>query len=376
MARSPGASSLHGPAGRAPPQCESHTAARAASSAGRSTPSWQGVLVARLLKLLLKRRKLSGRIERTRVLIRLTVGGDWRRPRGVTIRPAEGAPVPAEWVEPAPAATLPAAPRRTVLYLHGGAYMFCSPRTHRGITAFLARRIPARVLVPDYRLAPEHPFPAALEDALACYRWLLSQGIAAREIALAGDSAGGGLALAALLALRDGGEPLPGAAACLAPWADLAATGASIQSNSGTDAWVFGEAVAVGARLYLGSVPATYPLASPLYGDLSGLPPLVIHASESEVLRDDALRLADKARRSGVPVRLRMWRGLPHVWQGFLPFIPEARESLEEIAAFLARPLSLASVSHERDRETGRGDWPERLSAGSGATPKPPRSRP
>ena len=198
------------------------------------------------------------------------------------------------------------------------------------------------MLVPDYRLAPEHPFPAALEDALACYRWLLSRGSAAREIALAGDSAGGGLALAALLALKDAGEPLPAAAACLAPWTDLAATGDSVRSNSEADAWVYGDAVAAGAGLYLGNTPATHPLASPLYGELRGLPPLLIHVSDSELLRDDGLRLAERARRAGVPVRLRMWRDLPHVWQGFVPFIPEARESLEEIAAFLAAPRSPA----------------------------------
>ena len=314
--------------------------------------SWQGQVVSWLLKRLLKRRRLGGRIARTRALIRLIAGHDWYRPRGVTIRPADGAPVPAEWVEPErPAASSGVReerlPRRTVLYLHGGAYLFCSPRTHRGITAFLARSVPARVLVPDYRLAPEHPFPAALEDALACYRWLLSREIAAREIVLAGDSAGGGLTLAVLLALKDGGEPLPAAAACLAPWTDLAATGDSVRSNSASDAWVYGEAVALGARLYLGSTPATHPLASPLYGELAGLPPLLIHVSASELLRDDGLRLAERARRAGVPVRLRMWSGLPHVWQGFAPFIPEARESLEEIAAFLAAPQSRAAEAEE-----------------------------
>ena len=309
--------------------------------------SWQSHLASWLLKRLLKRRRLGGRIARTRALIRLAAGHDWRPHRGVTIGPADGAPVPAEWVEPARPARSPAAsgervPRRTVLYLHGGAYLFGSPRTHRGITAYLARHVPARVLVPDYRLAPEHPFPAALEDALACYRWLLSRGSAAREIALAGDSAGGGLALAALVALKDAGEPLPAAAACLAPWTDLAATGDSVRSNSEADAWVYGDAVAAGAGLYLGNTPATHPLASPLYGELRGLPPLLIHVSDSELLRDDGLRLAERARRAGVPVRLRMWRDLPHVWQGFVPFIPEARESLEEIAAFLAAPRSPA----------------------------------
>jgi acetyl esterase/lipase len=298
--------------------------------------SWQSHLVSVLLKVLLKRRKLGGRVDRTRALIRLVAGEEGRTPRGVTICTADGAPVPAEWIEPARSASGHGMPRRIVLYLHGGAYLFCSPRTHRGITAYLARRVPARVLVPDYRLAPEHPFPAALEDSLACYRWLVSKGIPAHQITLAGDSAGGGLALATLLALRDAGEPLPAAAACLAPWVDLAATGESIRTNSVSDAWVYGEAVARGAGLYLGATPATHPLASPLYAELKGLPPLLIHVSDIEILRDDGLRFAYKAREAGVRVQLRMWRGLPHVWQGFVPFIPEARESLQDIAAFLA----------------------------------------
>jgi monoterpene epsilon-lactone hydrolase len=313
-------------------------------------PSWQARAVTWLLQRVMKRRSLAGKIERTRRIIRLVAERDWRLPaplrrrQSVRFRPAAalgssaaggaGAPVSAEWVEP-----LDTAPVRTLVYLHGGAYLFCSPRTHRGITAFLARHIPARVLVPDYRLAPEHPFPAALEDALACYRWLLAQGTPAREIVFAGDSAGGGLALAALVALRDAGEALPAAAACIAPWTDLAATGQSVLANSQSDAWVYGESVPIGAAAYLGGTPATHPLASPLYADLKGLPSLLIHVSDSELLLDDSVRLAERAIAAGVSVRLKVWPGLPHVWQGFVPWIPEARESLLEIAAFLAGRL-------------------------------------
>ena len=301
----------------------------------RRRASWQGRAVDWLLKRVMKRRKLEGKIERTRLVIRLVAERQWRKPRGVLVRPAHGAPVPAEWVEPHP---LPpgGSPRRVLVYLHGGAYIFCSPRTHRPLTTFLARHIPARVFVPDYRLAPEHPFPAALEDALACLRWLVAQGTAPGDLVLAGDSAGGGLALAALLALREAGETLPAAAACLAPWTDLAATGRSVMANSESDAWVYGETVAMGAAVYLGTTPATHPLASPLYADLRGLPPLLIHVSASEVLLDDSVRLAAQARAAGVPVTLKVWPGLPHVWQGFVPFIPEARQSLREIADFLA----------------------------------------
>jgi len=294
-------------------------------------PSWQSRAVTAALKSLMKHGAEEGQVERTRAVIRRVEPLLVLR-RGVRVLAADGAPVAAEWVLPAGTA-----PRRTLLYLHGGAYLFCSPRTHRGITAFLARAIPARVLVPDYRLAPEHPFPAALDDALACVRWLAGSGMAAGELVVAGDSAGGGLALAAQLALRDAGEALPGRAALLSPWVDLAATGDSIRTNSDSDAWVSGDVVAPGATLYLGQTAANHPLASPLYADLKGLPPLLLHVSDSEVLLDDSTRLAERARAAGVSVTLRVWPGLPHVWQGFVPFIPEAASSLREIARFLAQ---------------------------------------
>jgi len=294
-------------------------------------PSWQSRAVTAALKSLMKHGAEEGQVERTRAVIRRVEPLLVLR-RGVRVLAADGAPVAAEWVLPAGTA-----PRRTLLYLHGGAYLFCSPRTHRGITAFLARAIPARVLVPDYRLAPEHPFPAALDDALACVRWLAGSGMAAGELVVAGDSAGGGLALAAQLALRDAGEALPGRAALLSPWVDLAATGDSIRTNSDSDAWVYGDVVAPGATLYLGQTAANHPLASPLYADLKGLPPLLLHVSDSEVLLDDSTRLAERARAAGVSVTLRVWPGLPHVWQGFVPFIPEAASSLREIARFLAQ---------------------------------------
>ncbi|MFI5400681.1 MAG: alpha/beta hydrolase [SAR324 cluster bacterium] len=296
-------------------------------------PSWQSRAVTAVLKLGRKRRPEFRDVERTRAGIRRMEPLLAFR-RGVQVSAARDAPVAAEWVVPAGAA-----PRRTLVYLHGGAYLFCSPRTHRGITAFLARAIPARVLVPAYRLAPEHPFPAALDDTLACLRWLARCGVAARDLVLAGDSAGGGLALAATIALRDAGEALPARAALLAPWVDLAATGASIRQNSESDAWVYGDLVALGATLYLGKTAASHPLASPLYADLTGLPPLLLHVSDSEVLFDDSRRLAQRAQAAGVSVTLKVWPGLPHVWQGFVPFIPEAGMSLREIAAFLAAPL-------------------------------------
>jgi len=251
---------------------------------------------------------------------------------GLRITNAPGAPVPTELIEPLGAPTA-----LTMLYLHGGGYLVCNPRTHRTLTTYFARNLPAKVLVPDYRLAPEHPFPAGLEDALACYRWLRLQGTPAENILLAGDSAGGGLALSLLLTLRDAGEALPAAVACMSPWTDLAGTGASVVSNTLSDVWFFGESLPIAARLYLGGAAPTHPIASPLYADLHGLPPLIIHASDNEIVRDDSVRFAWKAKEAGVDVSLKIWPGLPHVWQAFIPFIPEARVSLEEMVAFLRR---------------------------------------
>ena len=234
-----------------------------------------------------------------------------------------------EWIEPADPDLHAEAP--VVLYLHGGGYFFCSPRTHRPITIGLATHARSRVCVPDYRLAPEHPFPAPVEDALFTYRTLLAQGVAPSRMVVAGDSAGGGLALALLVALRDAADPLPAGAILYSPWTDLAATGQSLIDNDESDVMFRGAWMAHGAALYLGDsgVPTDHPLASPLYADFAGLPPLHCYVSSSEVLRDDTLRMADRARAAGVSVSVEMGRRLPHVWPIFYPFLPEARIALK-----------------------------------------------
>ncbi|HVU38957.1 MAG TPA: alpha/beta hydrolase [Opitutales bacterium] len=302
--------------------------------------SWQARAISAFLRTFKRRHTLIERAGAAGLYVRATrnfVGHLARffpyRRAGLRFHPAPGAPVPAEWIIP-----LDAVPKRTLLFLHGGGYLMCSPRTHRTLTTFFARQFPARVLAPAYRLAPENQFPAALDDVTACYRWLRAQGIPAKEIVLAGDSAGGGLLLGLLLRLRDAGEALPAAAACLSPWTDLAATGDSLVTNTFSEVFYYGESVAIAAKLYLGPTPSTHPLASPLYADLHGLPPLIIHASDSEGTRDDSVRFAAKARAAGVPVQFKLWPGLPHVWQAFLPFIPEARASLDEIVEFLKNP--------------------------------------
>jgi acetyl esterase/lipase len=236
-------------------------------------------------------------------------------------------------------------PVRTILYCHGGGYYFCSPASHRPLVFALAARSGARTFSLDYRLAPEHPFPAALDDALAAYRGLLAHGIAADSIVIAGDSAGGGLALATLVALRDAGDPLPAAGVLFSPWTDLAATGGTLQSNDGIDPMFCGAAIGRAAKFYIGDADPTHPYLSPLYADLSGLPPLMIQASSTEVLLDDTRRVAERARAAGVSVHCEIWPNMPHVWQLWTPFVPEAKQALERATQFVR--------THARERVPG-----------------------
>lgn len=252
----------------------------------------------------------------------------YKVPAAVRISPAQVNGIPGEWVES------PNSGESVLLYLHGGGYFACSAETHRPITAWFAMH-GFRVFAPNYRLAPENPFPAAVDDAVAAYRGLLAEGHSPQRLVVAGDSAGGSLAVSLMLVLRVAGNPLPAAAALFSPWTDLAATGESIRTNAARCAMFNGPAVGPSARLYLGSADARNPLASPLYADLSGLPPLLIHVGADETLRDDSTRLAEKARAAGVTVELKVWPVVPHVWQLAPHQIPEARQSLRESTEFL-----------------------------------------
>jgi len=292
--------------------------------------SWQAHALDLLCRLTIKRRlKKSPEL----AAVRAAMSGGNRplpTPSGVSFQATVLGGVPGEWA--IAEGTGPNAP--TLLYLHGGGYFACSPRTHRPITASFAKAGFA-VFVPDYRLAPEHPFPAALQDAEAVWDALRQDGRPASRMALAGDSAGGGLALALLLKLRDSRKTLPAAACLFSPWTDLAGTGASVITNQRRDALLWGPGLLTGAAFYAGTTDPRVPYISPHYGDFQNLPPLLIHVGAREILLDDSRRLAEAAAKAGVRVDLRVWPVVPHVWQLAQSFVPEARESLKLAGAFL-----------------------------------------
>ncbi len=248
----------------------------------------------------------------------------------IACSPVAAESAPGEWIL-APQAD----PTRVLLYLHGGGYALGSPASHRALVGRLSRAGQARALSLDYRLAPEHPHPAALEDALAAYRWLLHQPVAPERIVIGGDSAGGGLALATLVALRDRGDPLPAGAVCLSPWTDLAMTGDSIRGKAGEDPMLQPDDAERYVNYYTAGADPTHPLISPLYADLAGLPPLLIQVGTAEILLDDSARLAGRAREAGVTVSYEPWERMIHVWQFFAPLLEEGRQAIERIGGFI-----------------------------------------
>ena len=238
----------------------------------------------------------------------------------------------AEWLRPrhAPAG-------RVLLYLHGGGYVLGSLNTHRSLVGSLAERCQCAALTINYRKAPDHPFPAALQDARRAYRWLLRQGHVPSSIILAGDSAGGGLALALLLSLRDAGQPLPAAAIGLSPWTDLVLPLTTLRRVAREEAQLL-EALQIRhwGQAYARRTPLAHPLLSPSQADLHGLPPLLLQISDAEVLYDNVLGFAAKARAAGVAVTVQEFAGLVHWWHLFWRFVPEARQALDQVASFVA----------------------------------------
>ena len=254
----------------------------------------------------------------------------------------EAGGVPCEWISVAESRD-----DRVLFYLHGGGYVMGSLETHRELTSRLARVMGARALSVDYRLAPEHPFPAAVADATTAYRWLLAearlpslggQGVEPSRIVVAGDSAGGGLAVSCLVAIRDAEEPMPSSVVCLSPWVDMEGTGESLKlvaKEGGIDP----ESLREMATLYVGEADPREPLASPIYADLTGLPPLLIQVSKAEGLYSDATRLAERARACGVETEMEAWEDMTHVWHFMAGLIPEGREAIEDIGRFVEKRL-------------------------------------
>jgi monoterpene epsilon-lactone hydrolase len=232
-------------------------------------------------------------------------------------------------------ATPASRPDRHILFLHGGGYVTASPELYRHITWRIAAAAGARLAAIDYRLAQEHPFPAALDDAFAAWHGLLAQGADPRRAALMGDSAGGGLALALALRLRDEGAPLPAAIVALSPWTDLTLSGESLRRSDAADPMQGAAIAARFAACYLAGADPHHPYASPLYGDPAGLPPTLIQVGSDEILRDDAVRMAERMREAGCAVGLEIWPRMPHVWHAFAGVLPEARRAIERVGAFV-----------------------------------------
>jgi acetyl esterase/lipase len=329
------------------------------STVSPTRPSLRGRIATRLVRVVVRRWARGDPpavVRRARRVFGLPNFMNTLHSRGLEIESVDTERVRGEWVRPKDCEMRD----RALLYLHGGGYVSCSPQTHRAITTALARRLLCPVFSLDYRLAPEHPFPAAVDDAAAAFEWLTQSGLAPEQMALAGDSAGGGLALAAILRLRTLGHALPACAVGLSPWVNL--TGAGEYRNSGSCSMFQPNDVAVFAKVYLNGASAESAEASPVFGDLRGLPPLLTHVSSTELLFDDAVRLHAKATSCGVKSTLNIYRGLPHVWQILVGLVPEAGAALDEIAEFVSSAWGASSL-HPTTDHVRRQNPPPKTSA-------------
>ena len=256
---------------------------------------------------------------------------------GITLQPVDADGVPAEWV------SAPEAGSEAILYLHGGGYVTGSILSHRGMAANLSRTSGSRVLLIDYRLSPEHTHPAQVQDAHTAYRWMLNNGVDASALVVAGDSAGGGLTVATLLAARDAGDPMAAAGVCMSPWVDMEGIGDSMTSKAGVDPMVAREGLLNMASYFLGDAAPRDPLAAPLYADLAGLPPLLIIVGTAETLLDDAVRLHQKAQAEGVDSVLEQWDDMIHIWPWFAPFLPEGQQAMDRMGKFIQDKIGVAA---------------------------------
>jgi epsilon-lactone hydrolase len=255
-------------------------------------------------------------------------------PADVSVQPVIANGVRAEWTS-----TPDADPSSAILYLHGGGYVICSLDSHRHLVAEIGRASGTRTLAIDYRLAPEHPFPAPVEDTVAAYRYLLASGLTPNRIALAGDSAGGGLVIGSLLAIREAGLPLPGCGWCISPWVDMEALGESFTDRAEADPTVQRDTIRMMAQWYLGGADPRHPHAAPIYGDLRGLPALLIQVGAAETLLDDSMALARKAGAADVLVDLQIWPEMIHIWHIYFPMLSAGRRAIASGGTFVRNAL-------------------------------------
>lgn len=261
-------------------------------------------------------------------------------PAGIKVSPVTIPQLPeglsAEWIHPEGSPDSPVSTGRAILYTHGGGYVTGNCIDHRAHVARFVQATGTGALLYDYRLAPEFPFPAAMEDTLVAYAWLINQGLPPGKIIIVGESAGGGLCLASLLAIRDQGLPLPAAGLALSPWLDLTCQSPSYQTNARRDISILGS-WDVWSRYYIGANDPCHPWISPVYGDLHGLPPVLIEVGDHEIMLDDAVRFAEKAKAAGVAVDLRVWEGMVHCFPLLAPMFPEASQAWDEVIAFIKK---------------------------------------
>lgn len=310
-------------------------------------------LRARLIRYLAKqafaRVSPDSDLDETRQLFE-KVATRYKPPRSVRVRRERIAGIDCDWLEPRGCYQAP-----LLYYLHGGAYVMGSSRTHRRLVAHLARAAGVRALLPNYRLAPEHPYPAGIDDACAVYRELLRRGEDPARICIGGDSAGGGLTMATLLTLRDAGDALPAATVLLSPWLDLSASGESMRTRAGVEPLFKAEHMPHAADFYCNPEARREPRISPVFADVNGLPPTCIQVGDHEILLSDSTRIADLFSAAGIPVHLQIWPDMWHVFQFFHGFMPEATHAVKELGAFVKSRLTNAAARQLGDRAEGQG---------------------
>jgi epsilon-lactone hydrolase len=297
-----------------------------------------------LFKLSLKRERITR--ETSTVQIRKEFEEGAKKfgaiPAGIHVSPVSIPGLPhglfAEWIHPAGSSDSPCASDQAIFYTHGGGYISGNCVDHRMHVAKIVQATGVGALLYDYRLAPKHPFPAAMEDTLASYRWLLDQGVTPSNIIIVGESAGGGLCLASLLAIRDEQLPLPAAGVALSPWTDLKCSGNSYHTNALRDISTLGS-WEIWSGYYIGPNDPGHPWISPLYGDLQGLPPILIQVGDHEILLDDSVRFAKKAKDAGVDIELHVWEGMVHCFPLLAPMFPEATQAYAETISYIQKQL-------------------------------------